>query len=699
MDDDKKTPTERPAVRKPGFGKPAFGKPGFQKRGPEKRAGGAQRERSRSKVDAPEAVEAGERIAKRLARAGVASRREAEALITDGRIRVNGETLTSPARNVRPEDRIELDGQLLPPPERTRLFLFHKPAGVVTTNHDPEGRRTVFDALPEGLPRLMTVGRLDINTEGLLLLTNDGGLARVLELPATGWLRRYRVRVHGEVDEVRLKELSEGIAVDGVFYGAIEASLERKQGTNAWLSVQLREGKNREVKNVLGSLGLDVTRLIRVSFGPFQLAELEEGQVQELKGRTLRDQLGERLIEEAGADFEGEIQKPFSNKPVRRGQEPEQTRIDKPAAPARLDMGEGGLVKNRKRFREERREDALGRLGTTAPKRFGKPSGERRFGEKPGRKREDEAARFPERERGRTTNVWMAPGARPQSEARQAAAEENKSDKPEGGRTPYRARREADPAERASEPGIRRPRGADTASGSGRPSDRPRADGDKPQFRKPHRPEGREGGSPREDRPRRPNGGEHQGRREGFDEKPRRAAADPGEGARPFRKRFEGADRPQGAGRPERPHGERPQGERSRNPRPQDGRPNASPPKRFNSADESPGGRPQGRTRSESDRPADGKPTRTFKGGFKSGAPRSDRPGGGQPRSSAPGGFRPEGGRVARENRPRGERPAGAAPFKGPRKPRTGPEGGAGGAPRGDGPKRGPKGGNADRRR
>src|SRR5690606_17286354 len=237
-------------------------------------------------------------------------RREAEALIAAGRVKLNGKVLDTPAFNVSAADSIEIDGVPIPTIERTRLFLFHKPAGVVTTNRDPEGRRTVFDVLPEGLPRLITVGRLDINTEGLLLLTNDGGLARVLELPQTGWLRRYRVRVHGEVDEARLAALKEGIAVNGVFYGAIEAALERKQGTNAWLLVGLREGKNREVKNVMAALGLEVTRLIRVSFGPFQLAELAEGEVRELKGRLLRDQLGPRLIEEAGANFDAPASSP-----------------------------------------------------------------------------------------------------------------------------------------------------------------------------------------------------------------------------------------------------------------------------------------------------------------------------------------------------------------------------------------------------
>jgi 23S rRNA pseudouridine2605 synthase len=375
----------------------------------------------------------GERIAKRLARVGIASRRDAEELIAAGRVRVNGQVLTSPAFNVMPQDHIELDGEVIPPVERTRLFLFHKPAGVVTTNRDPEGRKTVFEILPTDLPRLMTVGRLDINTEGLLLLTNDGGLSRVLELPATGWLRRYRVRVHGKVDEKQLDGLKEGIAVDGIFYGAVEASLDRSQGTNAWLTIGLREGKNREVKNILGALGLEVTRLIRISYGPFQLGELPEGHVQELSGRTLREQLGERLIEEAGANFDADILKPFSNKPVRR----EFAKPSEAGAPARapraprpLDVGEGGLIKrNRRRDDERHREDMRDRLQTKPDRGFKPDHGEKhergpKFprGEKPAG---DRASRPFETPGPRKANVWMAPGARPIGKGKAAA------DKPE----------------------------------------------------------------------------------------------------------------------------------------------------------------------------------------------------------------------------------------------------------------------------
>ena len=248
---------------------------------------------------------AGERIAKVIARAGLASRREAEAWIAAGRVAVNGEVIASPARNVTAQDRIAVDGEPLPVRERTRLFLYHKPRGLLTTHADPAGRPTIFSGLPKDLPRLVSVGRLDLNTEGLLLLTNDGGLARVLELPATGWLRRYRVRAHGRVTQEQLDALRQGVTIDGIRYGAIEATVDRVQGSNSWLTFAIREGKNREVKNVLGHLGLAVNRLIRVSFGPFQLGDLAEGAIEEVRTRTLRDQLGERVAALAGADFSG----------------------------------------------------------------------------------------------------------------------------------------------------------------------------------------------------------------------------------------------------------------------------------------------------------------------------------------------------------------------------------------------------------
>ncbi len=220
-----------------------------------------------------------------------------------GRVSVNGRVINSPALDVTENDVVTVDGKPLPPRERTRLFMYHKPRGLMTTHDDPEGRPTVFDNLPEGLPRLISIGRLDFNTEGLLLLTNDGGLARALELPETGWLRRYRVRAHGEVTQAQLDELKKGVEVDGVKYGPIDATLERDQGANVWLVFAIREGKNREVRNVMAHLGLEVNRLIRVSYGPFQLGEIAEGMVEEVKTRVLREQLGEKIATLAGADF------------------------------------------------------------------------------------------------------------------------------------------------------------------------------------------------------------------------------------------------------------------------------------------------------------------------------------------------------------------------------------------------------------
>jgi 23S rRNA pseudouridine2605 synthase len=375
--------------------------------------------REREDTQTPTADDSGsERIARRLARAGVASRRDAEDMIAAGRITLNGKVLDTPAINVGATDRIEIDGKPIPAIERTRLFLFHKPAGVVTTSRDPEGRKTVFDVLPGNLPRLMTIGRLDINTEGLLLLTNDGGLSRMLELPATGWLRRYRVRVHGKVEPEALEGLKEGIAVDGVFYGAVEATLDREQGSNAWLTLGLREGKNREVRNILGALGLDVTRLIRVSYGPFQLGDLPEGELREIKGKYLREQLGERLITESGANFEAPVLNAFSNK---------EDKEDKP----RPRPGSHSERRGEDR-REAKRENALGRLDTKKPA-YGKPAHGKqtgKFGPKPGGKpggfgkpgSRDE--RPEEKPRSRTANVWMAPGAKPVGEKKKAALAE-----------------------------------------------------------------------------------------------------------------------------------------------------------------------------------------------------------------------------------------------------------------------------------
>jgi 23S rRNA pseudouridine2605 synthase len=277
------------------------------------------------------------RIAKVMARAGLCSRREAETWIMAGRVAVNGAVITSPALDIGPQDQVTVDGQSLPERERTRLFLYHKPRGLVTTNRDPQGRPTIFDALPSRLPRLVSVGRLDLNSEGLLLMTNDGSLARALELPQTGWLRRYRARALGHVTQAALDKLKDGITVEGVRYGPVEATVDRDQGSNTWLTVGIREGKNREVRNVLSALGLTVNRLIRIAFGPFELGLLREGGIEEVPTHELRKALGEHVLKEADIDLTGpRIEREaarFTPEPQRGRDRPERSRpsrYDKP---------------------------------------------------------------------------------------------------------------------------------------------------------------------------------------------------------------------------------------------------------------------------------------------------------------------------------------------------------------------------------
>ncbi|HVY16306.1 MAG TPA: pseudouridine synthase [Rhodopila sp.] len=235
--------------------------------------------------------EKGDRIAKWLSRAGVTSRRDAETMLSQGVVRLNGRVVTHPATFISAGDVVQVNGRVVDPPDRTRVWRYHKPDGLVTTHKDPEGRPTVFDKLRTQLPRVVSVGRLDLTSEGLLLLTNDGALARRLELPSNGWLRRYRVRVFGTPDPAALKALARGVTVDGVRYGPIEAEVDARKGDNTWLTVSLREGRNREVRRVMAHLGLSVSRLIRVAYGPFQLGSLERGGIEEIPARVLREQL------------------------------------------------------------------------------------------------------------------------------------------------------------------------------------------------------------------------------------------------------------------------------------------------------------------------------------------------------------------------------------------------------------------------
>ena len=621
-----------------------------------------------------------ERISKILARAGVASRRDVERMILEGRVTLNGKLLETPVVNATLNDAIEVDGAPIRGIERTRLWLYHKPGGLVTTNSDPEGRPTVFDNLPEGLPRVLSIGRLDINTEGLLLLTNDGGLSRVLELPTTGWLRRYRVRAHGEVDQEALDKLKEGIAVDGVLYGSIDATLDRSQGRNVWITMGLREGKNREIKNVLGALGLEVNRLIRISYGPFQLGDLPEGEAIEVRGRTLRDQLGARLITEAKANFDA----PLYNERGDEGEAP--VRIERPQRDERSAQAEDG--DGRRSFAKEdrgddRREKALGRLDTRRDdrkfpdKKFAdkprgaKPFGSRDQGRDQGRDDAGDKKKRPPMGTNRTANVWMAPGARPTTEsktqkssARAEAEQLFKKPTPENDRRVVINRTSDEEGEWIRAEGTEADR--DDKRGFGRKSfgdksygdrgDRPRGErsfGDKPRFdRKP-----REDGERSErsfDKPRgersfdKPRGERSFGDKPRFDRKPRE---DGDRSERPARAYGAGEGRSERP-RSDRPYGDRPGGERAGGDRPRGERTFSDRPPR--------GDRPSGEGRPFGDKPRG----KSFGGKPGGGKPGSGKPGGGKSFGGKPGG-RPAGGKPG--GRPAGGRPSGAGRGRGPK--------------------------------
>ncbi|OYD84512.1 pseudouridine synthase [Azospirillum brasilense] len=330
--------------------------------------------------------DAGERIAKRLARAGLCSRRDAERWITDGRVAVNGTTLDSPACVVRSGDVVQVDGKVIPEPEPARLWRYYKPSGLVTTARDEKGRTTVFERLPPDMPRVISVGRLDLTTEGLLLLTNDGELARFLELPATGWTRRYRVRVFGEVNEVKLAELAKGPTIEGVKYGPIEAVLDRIQGRNAWLTVSLKEGKNREIRKVMEALDLQVNRLIRVAYGPFQLGKLEESAVEEVPKRVVREQVsrfftGADPAEEGKAKGGGKTAGAKASKSESAGAEGAKGRSAAPAKASKPRDAKAGWAKAEPKAASDRRGPAKPASGgyasgkAASSKPDGKPAG------------------------------------------------------------------------------------------------------------------------------------------------------------------------------------------------------------------------------------------------------------------------------------------------------------------------------------
>jgi 23S rRNA pseudouridine2605 synthase len=598
----------------------------------------------------------GERLAKVIARAGLCSRRDAEKWIAEGRVSVDGKVVRTPATNVTDEQAILVDGAALAVRHGTRLWLYHKPTGLVVTEKDPEGRETVFEKLEaEGLPRVVSVGRLDINTEGLLLLTNDGGLKRVLELPATGWLRKYRVRAFGSVDQARLDMLKMGMTVDGISYGPIEATLERVQGGNVWLVVALREGKNREIKNVLGALGLTVNRLIRISYGPFQLGDLEIGAVTLVKSRVLRDQLGEKLATQAGVDFDSAFpEETIHEKRQETAQKAEKNPRDpnarlrarpirpgkKPAAP-KPRTGEPRFAKQRAESKAPPPARGAGRFAEEPPvkRRVLFDDGRLLVEEAPRQRRDAKFGEAGREERRGPGDRSRAPAGSAPSRAR--------SDRPE--------RRGDDRRNAETRSSGPRP---DRSSGSrsDRPSG-PRADraGGKPAGRFGEKPAGRFGDKPasRSDRPPSRSG-------------PPRSDARKGPGGKPFGERSSGprSDRPSGS-RSDRPDG-RPAGARADRPggRPAGARADRPGSKPFGSrADrpsgssraDRPGGKPAG---SRADRPA-GKPAGS----------RADRPGG-KPASRS--GGKPSGRPGARPGGSGGpSRPGGSG------KPRT-PRGGKG---------------------
>ncbi|MDB6180085.1 pseudouridine synthase [Paracoccus fistulariae] len=453
----------------------------------------------------PKTPDTAERIAKVMARAGVASRREAERMIVEGRVTVNGQKIDSPALDVRPSDRIIVDGKRLEEPQETRLWLYYKPLGLVTTEADEKGRQTVFDALPRDMPRVMSVGRLDLNSEGLLLLTNDGELKRRLELPTTGWLRRYRVRVNGNPTDLTFASLRRGVTIDGEEFAPMEIKLDSQQGANAWLTVGIREGKNREIRRAMAHVGLQVNRLIRIGYGPFKLAGLEKNEVTEVKRRVLRDQLGglltgemtekDRPMRPRGADAPRGPREEREDRGPRRSF---RTQGDRP------ERGEGGERPDRPRkfgakpFGSDDRPKRFGGQspeGQDRPRRFGgKPSdGEdrpRRFGGKPA-----EGGDRPRRFGGKSAEGEDRPrrfGGKPAGERRfgQSARDDSRPAKGNWGRDGGGSRRPAEAGEGGDD---RKPRrfgkpGGERASFDGKRGGKPSFGGDRSERGGPGRP-------------------------------------------------------------------------------------------------------------------------------------------------------------------------------------------------------------------
>ncbi|KQW80111.1 hypothetical protein ASC89_08385 [Devosia sp. Root413D1] len=653
----------------------------------------------------------GDRLAKVIARSGLCSRRDAEGWIKDGRVTVNGKKVLTPAFNVSEKDKIKVDGEPLAARQGTRVWLYHKPAGLVVTEKDPEGRPTVFEALEEKeLPRVVSIGRLDINTEGLLLVTNDGGLKRVLELPATGWLRRYRVRAFGSVTQAQLDTLKDGIEIEGIQYGPIEAILERAQGSNSWLVLSLREGKNREVKNVLGALGLQVNRLIRVSYGPFQLGDLPEGEVEVVAARVLREQLGKRLAAEANTDFDSDMpevapkKKPAVNPKLRAAAPGKELKKDSPRKSR----------DSKFRFEDDETEAAAAAALAERPRQDRPGRFDKKPVKAPSRPRpvDPSEIRTIHFEDGREAEIRVKPPRREgvEGEERKRWNDPEDSSARNFGRPAHHEDRPA----RA--PGAKRP-GAD--------ADRPkRAYGDKPAGKRPYgdKPRGDVGDRPKRAYGDKPAYGEKRaygdksrsarpaGDRPYGDKKPYAPRGDgPArsyEGKKPYAPRTDASDRPSRSFGDKKPYGARPPREGAergprdgaeRGPRAEEKRPyaprnsNTGDRERSNSrplGDKKPyGTRPPRGDRPSSDRPPGGgdRPARSFGDkprSFGDKKPFSGKPGGtgGKPygKPSAGAGRPSGGGRPGGAGRPQGGagRPSGSSGRpaddrpRGPKKPR-----------------------------
>ncbi|MEI4485857.1 pseudouridine synthase [Frigidibacter sp. MR17.14] len=606
---------------------------------------------------------ANDRIAKVMARAGVASRRDAERMILEGRVAVNGKKIASPALDVAPGDRITLDGRAIDEKQPTRLWLYYKPLGLVVSEKDEKGRQTIFDTMPEGMPRVMSVGRLDLNSEGLLLLTNDGELKRRLELPETGWLRKYRVRVNGQPNDLTFDPLRRGITIEGEDFQPMEVVLDRQQGANAWLTVGIREGRNREIRRAMAAVGLTVNRLIRVSYGPFRLNEMKAGDITEVKAKVMRDQLGALL--------------PGNEDHVER--------------PSRISREGGGPRNYDQRNRAEPAESYRNRdrSGERGFERGPRPDGDRPFSKGPRPDGDRPFSRGPRPDGDRPFSKGpRADGDRPYSKGPRADGDRpfNKGPRADGDR-PYSKGPRADgdrPFNKGPRPTGDRPFSKGPRAEGDRPFGKgPLPTGDRP-FSKSPRPEGdrpfSRGPRPEGDRPfnraPRPEAGADEGARKPRHKGPRPPREEGATGERPRREGFASAPRGEGfKGKPRSADGPRSSGFKSHG-----GPAGKSRAEGFKSHADGPRGeRP---ARSFGDRPQGGgfgkpRPAGSGEGPARSyGKPPGERPVGksfgkpaGRP-AGGPGGKTAGGPGGKPFGKPRGDRPQGGPPGRGPRSPR-----------------------------